>query len=94
MINMIYSKGITVASNMAYGDVNLMPERTREATENHEMTLKSTDGQCLTGNEARLDSITEDICDIYETISFASQPAAETPEDSDTNDTECATTDS
>ena len=84
---------IALSSNTAYGDVNLMPERTQGATENHEMTLKSTDGQCL-ANEARLDSITDDICDIYEIISFTSQPAAETPEDSDTNDTECATMDS
>ena len=85
---------IALSSNTAYGDVNLMPEQ--EATENHEMTLKSTDGRCLAGNEARLDSITDDISVIYETISCTSQlePAAETPEDSDTNDTECATTDS
>lgn len=79
-------------SNSAYGDVNLIPERWTNG--NHEMTLKSTDGQCLAGNEARLVSVTDDTCDIYKTISFTSQPAAESSENSDTNDTECATMDS
>ena len=71
---------------MAYGDVNIMAEgREKEDYENLGMILKSADGQSLAVNETRVDDI------IYETISCASQPAAEMPEISDTNDTECAT---
>ena len=74
---------------MAYRDVDLTPGGEEEEDyENLEVILKPTDGagqQSMADNEAAADSV-------YETISCATQPAAEMlPEDNDTNDTECTT---
>ena len=77
---------VAISLNMAYGDVNTMAEgQKKEDYENPGMILKPPDGRSLAVNETRVDDI------IYETISCASQPAAEMPENSDTNDTEYAT---
>ena len=76
---------VAISENIAYGDVNVMSEGGGEDDENPDIILKPADGQSLAANEPTTDDI------IYETISCASQPAAEMSENSDTNDTECAT---
>ena len=76
---------VAISENSAYGDVNVMSEGGGEDDENPEMILRPPDGQSLADNNTTVDGI------IYENISCASQPAAEMPENSDTNDTECAT---
>ena len=67
---------------MAYGGVNLMPERGRGDYENPQMVFKPTDGHSdlADRNEITAERI------IYETISV-NQPAAEAPENnSNTNE--------
>ena len=79
---------VAVSLNMAYGDVNFMAEGREKEDCDPGMIVTSTDGQSLDDNDATAD----DNIIIYEAISCASQPAAELPENCDTNHTECATT--
>ena len=70
---------------MAYRNVDLIPGGGEEDYQNLEMIADDAGQQSMADNEATADSV-------YETISYATQPAAEMPpENNDTNDAECET---